>query len=182
MSYCRKYGIINYMIHTFYQKIYEKNAAFYRSRPKAKKALVFGNYALTAVVFFAYAILCPIVLIRSGEKFSTNFLKLIGMPSLCLLFVSLLRKLVNRKRPYESGEIPPVIEKKKKGHSFPSRHAASAFVIGTAALPYCIPAGVAVLIAGALLCYIRFAAGIHYPSDLLTGTAIGILFGLAAFI
>ncbi|MFQ9736875.1 MAG: phosphatase PAP2 family protein [Christensenellaceae bacterium] len=72
--------------------------------------------------------------------------------------------------------------KEKRGHSFPSRHVASAFVIGTVLLPYCVWAGAAVLLAGTLLGYVRFAAGIHYPSDLLAGAALGIVFGLMAFI
>ena len=49
-------------------------------------------------------------------------------------------------------------------------------------LPYCLWAGIAVLAAGALLGYIRFAAGIHYPSDLFAGAGIGVLFGLMVFI
>lgn len=51
------------MIRDVYQKCYERQAAFYRTRPRAKKMLTAGNYALTAAVFVAYALLCLIELI-----------------------------------------------------------------------------------------------------------------------
>ena len=39
------------MVYDLYKKIYEKQAAFYRAHPAAKKALEIGNHALTAAVF-----------------------------------------------------------------------------------------------------------------------------------
>ena len=42
------------MAHDLYKKVYDKQAAFYRSRPAAKKALALGNHFLTAAVFAAY--------------------------------------------------------------------------------------------------------------------------------
>ena len=171
------------MIRDVYQKCYERQAAFYRTRPRAKKMLTAGNYALTAAVFVAYALLCLIELIvRRKTATQADVIRIVAVPLLCLLAVSILRNLIDRKRPYETGGIFPVIAKKKKGHSFPSRHVASAFVIGMVLLPYCLWAGLAVLAAGALLGYIRFAAGIHYPSDLFAGAGIGVLFGLMVFI
>ena len=169
------------MLHEFYRKIYERHSRFYFRHPQAKKASIFANYGLTAAIFAAYAFLCLFeFLIHTPEW--TAFLKILGIPLLCLLTVSLLRNLFDRKRPYEGAGIVPVIEKKKKGHSFPSRHLASAFVIGTVFLPYCLPAGIVVLSAGAVLGYVRFAAGVHYPSDLAVGALLGALFGALVFI
>ena len=85
-------------------------------------------------------------------------------------------------RPVHSEEeVLAFIEEVKKKY-WDARHNCSAFVIGTVLLPYCVWAGAAVLLAGTLLGYVRFAAGIHYPSDLLAGAALGIVFGLMAFI
>ena len=124
------------MIRDVYQKCYERQAAFYRTRPRAKKMLTAGNYALTAAVFVAYALLCLIELIvRRKTATQADVIRIVAVPLLCLLAVSILRNLIDRKRPYETGGIFPVIAKKKKGHSFPSRHVASAFVIGMRALP-----------------------------------------------
>ncbi len=171
------------MIRELYRKIYERQADFYRRRPGARKALFIGNYALTALVFLAYALLCLFAfIVHTENRTQEDFIRILCVPFLCLLAVSALRNLINRGRPYEKGGITPVIVKKKRGHSFPSRHVASAFVIGTVLLAYCVWAGVVVLAAGALLGYIRFAAGIHYPSDLLAGAFLGVLFGLMAFL
>ena len=167
------------MIYDFYKKIYEKQAAFYRAHPTAKKALEIGNHALTAAVFVAYALLCLLRLLRNPE--GADALRILGVPLLCLICVTLLRKLINRRRPYEREDIQPILDKKKKGQSFPSRHVASAFVIGVVLLRYCIPGGVLVLIAGSLLGWLRFSAGLHYPSDLFAGAVFGALFGLLAF-
>ena len=41
------------MIRDLYQKLYERQAAFYRKRPWARKTLFIANYALTAAVFLA---------------------------------------------------------------------------------------------------------------------------------
>lgn len=171
------------MIRESYRKFYKKQSDFYLTRPRAKKLLVAGNYALTAFVFCAYALLCLAVPLRSKpEALQGNLLRILLIPFLCLIFVSFLRNAIDRKRPYEEEGILPVIPKKKKGHSFPSRHVASAFVIGTVFLFYCVPLGAAILLSGLILAYVRFAAGLHYPSDLLAGAAIGVLFGVMAFI
>lgn len=169
------------MAHDVYRKFYEKQAEFYRKRRWAKTALFLLNYALTAAIFLAYALLCLLIPIL-GTPHAKDLAKIFLIPLSCLLAVTLLRNLINRKRPYEDGGITPVLVKNKHGNSFPSRHVASAFVIGTVFLPYCLWAGVAVLLSGVLLGYIRFAAGIHYPSDLLVGAAVGTLFGLTVFL
>ena len=91
-------------------------------------------------------------------------------------------RFIANVRPVESeAEAVAFIDEMKKKY-WDARHNCSAFVIGTVLLPYCVWAGAAVLLAGTLLGYVRFAAGIHYPSDLLAGAALGIVFGLMAFI
>ena len=109
------------MIRDLYQKLYERQAAFYRKRPWARKTLFIANYALTAAVFLAYAFLCLFELIIHNPV-RADVVRILGVPLLCLFAVSLLRNLIDRKRPYEAGGIFPVIQKKKRGHSFPSRH------------------------------------------------------------
>lgn len=163
-----------------YTKIYNRQAAFFRARPAAKKALIAANFALTAGVFVAYVLLCAVRLI--GRPSPADFLRIVGVPGGCLLIVSALRRIIDRKRPYEHPDIEPLLKKNKLGHSFPSRHVASAFVIGTVFFRYCPWAGALVLVAGLLLGYIRFAAGLHYPSDLFAGAALGALSGLLAFL
>lgn len=72
------------MIRDVYQKCYERQAAFYRTRPRAKKMLTAGNYALTAAVFVAYALLCLIELIvRRKTATQADVIRIVAVPLLC---------------------------------------------------------------------------------------------------
>ena len=99
-------------------------------------------------------------------------LVILGCP---FVLVTLLRRLINFKRPYEVYgfyEIPP---KDKKGKSFPSRHAYSSFVISVMAL-YLSPAiGIVLLVFSLALCVFRVLLGIHFIRDVACGALIGIL-------
>jgi membrane-associated phospholipid phosphatase len=166
-----------------YKKLYQKQAAFYLAHPRAKKILFILNYGLTGLIFLCYALLCLAVLLNFHALRTTeNLLKIFGAPLFCLIVSSLLRKIINRPRPYEHEGIVPVIAKNKKGNSFPSRHLSSAFSIATVFLPYFLPVGICLYIAGLLLGYARFAAGIHYFSDLAVGALLGAAFGLLIFL
>ena len=112
-------------------------------------------------------------------------MKILFPPLACLFVVSVLRLAVQKPRPYtaEGANVTPLIEKKKSDNpSFPSRHVASAMVITGVFLPF-FPAFVFLLYPLALLlAYVRFAAGLHYISDLVAGGAIGLLLGLLVFV
>ena len=57
--------------------------------------------------------------------------------------------------------------------SFPSDHSTAAFAIAVAVLLRHRAAGIVVLVAAALVAVGRVAIGVHYPSDVLAGAAIG---------
>jgi undecaprenyl-diphosphatase len=57
--------------------------------------------------------------------------------------------------------------------SFPSDHAAAAFAIAFAVLAYSRRVGVAFLAVAALIAVSRILEGLHYPSDVLAGAAVG---------
>ena len=103
------------------------------------------------------------------------------VPAVTFLSVSILRKIINRARPYDTLEINPLICKKTKGQSFPSRHAASVFIIAMAFLYINTYSGIALFILGALMCLSRVLAGVHFISDVLAGAAIGIALGIFGF-
>ena len=163
-----------------YKTLYEKNYRFYIRHEKAKKALIFFNYFFTAfymLCFFALIIYTAIT------NFSwPNAIKLAVLPAVCLVLVGVFRIAFNRNRPYhkEGANITPFIYK-GVDKSFPSRHLASALVIAIVSISYFTWAGIPLLVLSLPMAYIRFAMGLHYPTDLLAGAILGTLCGLPAF-
>jgi len=171
---------------TFYQKIYSKQADFYRRHKVALTALKTANTLCTLLVVAGYIALCLITLLPSAQPTKYDYLRVLGAPALCFVTASAARIFFDRKRPYErteeEGGVIPLLHKKTKGHSFPSRHAASAFVIGTVAIAYMPPLGIGLLVVGLIIDYTRFSTGVHFPTDLLAGSLWGAALGLLAFL
>ena len=72
--------------------------------------------------------------------------------------------------------------KDTKGHSFPSRHVFSVFVIAFTVGVHIHWAGIALGAVGLLISLIRVLAGIHFPRDVLAGMLSGIACGLIGFL
>ena len=171
------------MKYDFYKKCYEKNAAFVKSRPFLKKALPLLDKGLTVFFFAAYACLVLYALLK--KMGGVPLMGILFPPLLCLLVVTVLRWSIEKPRPYtENGaNITPFIEKKKSDNqSFPSRHIASAMVIASVFLPYFPMVAAVLYLFGLILAYVRFAAGLHYISDLAVGGGIGLVLGLLIFV
>ena len=96
----------------------------------------------------------------------------LGVP---FLAVDLLRKKINAPRPYELYDFYTVPPKAKKGCSFPSRHAFSAFAIATALCFYSPLFGGILLALSALMCGTRVLLGIHFIRDVLAGALVGMV-------
>ena len=92
--------------------------------------------------------------------------------------VSVARKIINRKRPYEIYDFYDKAPKDKLGQSFPSRHATSVFVIATVALFFNFYLALPLILLGLLMCVARVLLGIHFISDVLAGAAIGVISAL----
>lgn len=166
-----------------YKQLYEKNAAFYQCHPAAKQTLCIGNTVLTYGFILAYAGLWAYGF--WGGFTAKDFIKIFFVPVLALLIVSAIRMAVDRPRPYSkdgAGITPLVSRDGRENDSFPSRHLTCAFVIAMTFLPYFTGLGVGLLLCAALLGYARFALGLHYPSDLIVGSLIGIAVGALIFI
>lgn len=90
----------------------------------------------------------------------------------------LLKNIIDRQRPFEviSGLIMLVPE--PAGASFPSGHTAGAFAACWLLYKY-LPAkyGLSLLVLGILMGFSRMYVGVHYPSDVLAGAAVGCLCG-----
>ncbi len=100
-------------------------------------------------------------------------LRAVLAPAAMFFFVSIFRHFVDFPRPYEDGGITPLIAKEKKGHSFPSRHAASAGMIAAVWMAAWYPAGIFFLAVAVLVAASRVLAGVHYVRDVLAGGVFG---------
>lgn len=139
-----------------------------------RRALSIANLVCASIFYIAYPI-C-ILLLWIGED--PRLAKALLIPALSFVLLSVIRKLINRPRPYEAWGFAPLLRKESKGVSFPSRHIFSAFIIA-ATVAYITPWGHLLLIPALLLATIRVIGGVHYPSDV---TAGAIFAGLAALL
>ena len=91
-----------------------------------------------------------------------------------LAFAKLIAELVDRARPFVAD---PHGVHLFSGHAadpgFPSDHATAAFAIAVAILLRKRAWGVVALVAATVLSVGRVALGVHYPSDVLAGAALG---------
>lgn len=120
------------------------------------------------------------LLIRGGRRGRTVALLL---PPLLLLSdqvsSSLLKDLVGRPRPcHEIGGIPVVAGIRLlvdcgPGMSFPSSHAVNNFAVATLCTRYYPRGAPYFFIWASLVALSRVAVGVHFPSDVLGGAAIG---------
>ncbi len=169
-----------------YKNVYNRHAEFLRKNPIFLKFLLFANKALTLLFALGFcAVVCFTAISQSRAK-AFDYLAwvaVVGAPISCLVVVGALRLIFPRRRPYnpQGAGITPFLEKKMDEKSFPSRHLASAFIIATIICALCPILGVVAYLGGLFLGYIRFALGLHYPTDLLGGGVIGVLCGLCAF-
>lgn len=169
-------------------KTYERISAPFRKDPKSVLGLNRLNKILTAITYAAYMILLVSqIVIRilhaagSVTPFPDRLWSVLLVPAAGFFAVTLFRKACNAKRPYEVLEIRPLIARDKKGHSFPSRHSFSIFMIAMALSAVWLPAGIVFIVLGVILAVVRVIGGVHFPRDVIAGALIAIVWGLIGF-
>ena len=105
--------------------------------------------------------------------------KLILTPFTSFILVSVIRKCIDAKRPYEKYNIKPLFVKNTKGESMPSRHVFSITIIAMCWLYVSVPVGVIMLILVVIMAASRVLAGVHFIRDVVAGFAVGIICGIA---
>lgn len=102
------------------------------------------------------------------------------VPAVVLIFVTVLRFLLDKPRPFEVYKIEP-LTKHAKGKSCPSRHTASAFIIGMACLYISVPFGILTLCMACIVAVTRVLCGVHFILDVLLGAGISVAIGAIGF-
>lgn len=159
------------------KETYEKMTGIMRGNARLTKLLNILNKALTYIIFAAY----PAILVYLFIADRYRLLMAIAVPAASFVLLSVFRRAVNLPRPYEVYEMPPVIPKKTKGKSFPSRHVFCVAIIGMTAL-YAFETpiiGIAILIIAVLMAILRVFSGVHFPRDVIAGFLCGVIMGAA---
>ncbi len=157
----------------FYKKI---SAPFVKSRPLMLILKIIYKI-LPIIVFISY----PLILGYLVFTHDTRLFRCISVPLGVFLSLSVFRALLNAQRPYEKYGTKPLFSKETKGKSFPSRHTASAAVIGMAALYVNTILGSVFLAVSVLIALSRIIGGVHFPKDVAAGFLYAVVMGVIFF-
>ena len=147
------------------KETYSRMTQPFRDDPKRARVLHRANQISTAVVFAAYPCLLLWLLLQKDPR----LIRAICVPLDGFIAVTVFRALLDLPRPYELFQLPPVIPKDTKGHSFPSRHVFSAAVISFTFLwIHPVLGGVGLLLTF-LIALIRVVSGVHFIRDVAAG-------------
>ena len=145
----------------------------YENKKKMKMCL-----ALSTICAYSAAVLfISQLLLHTVEGKYITLAVVAGMAGVGFVAVTVSRKLVNSKRPYEVYLFYTEPPRTKKGEAHPSRHCYSASVIavlGWIVSPW-MTLGVGVL--ACIISVTRVVTGIHYIRDVIAGLLLGATFG-----
>lgn len=133
--------------------------------------------AYTCAVFFGLQLALHLI-----EKDYILAVEVAVSAAVGFVFVTVFRHIINAPRPYEIYDFYEEKPKSKPGHSFPSRHTYSAFVIATLAWLIHPAFSVGLAILAVTVAVTRVVTGIHFIRDVLTGAFIGIIAGVAGIL
>ncbi|MDD5944821.1 MAG: phosphatase PAP2 family protein [Clostridia bacterium] len=152
--------------------IYMSVYRFVQRHPALHRPIKFINAVSPQIMMVLFYGLMPILVLMRDIR----VIAFAACPLIELVLVTKFRDKIDRPRPFDVLDVTP-LEKHSSGHSFPSLHCSSSFVI-TASLFYIHPIlGVIGLIVSIFVAVSRLLSGVHYPSDILAGIIIGLLFG-----
>ena len=134
-------------------------------------------------------IILTLILLAFRKTRKAGICSMFALLFMVVLNNGIIKHLVDRIRPYEVIESLKILVAKPDDASFPSGHTASSFASCTAlllSLPMVTDrrrariCTVAAYILAVLIAFSRLYVGVHYPTDVLAGSAFGIIFALLA--
>ena len=151
---------------------------FFNSRPTAKKTVVGAGLAVTYIMYGIYPLFIALQIYFKNPL----TLRLVLVPAVSFVILSVFRRILNFKRPYEKFDITPLYNKSTKGCSFPSRHTFSAFMNAFAVMcVYPILGGILTILA-LILALSRVLCGVHFIRDVAAGAIFAAVCALIGFV
>lgn len=156
-----------------YASWYEGLTAIFRKHPRLITALRLVTRVLTYLMYAVYPLFLLSLLLRFswGNELALTVI----IPGAAFVILSLVRKKLNRPRPYEVWNIQPLLVKDTKGQSMPSRHTFSASLISGCVWIYYPRLGALLLVLSMLLALCRVLGGVHFPRDVIVGYLLGLV-------
>lgn len=142
-----------------------------KSKPSRIKMVMVLNKSITTFVYAFYPLLILYLVVQKDER----LLPLLLIPAVSFVLVTVLRKRLDAKRPYQIYDYEPILIKKKDGQSFPSRHVFSIFMIAMSVFVLNKIWGIIFLVLGSVLALSRVFGGVHFPRDVIAGALMGII-------
>ncbi len=126
-------------------------------------------------------IITCLVLLWFPSKRQASLSALLALLLSVLINNGILKNAVGRDRPFVHVAGLKLLIQKPRDFSFPSGHTSSSFAVASVFLVM-LPGwiGALSLFMACLIAFSRLYLGAHYPSDVLCGAILGILFGIAA--
>lgn len=152
------------------EKYYQSMMKYVRNHPQLQNAVILINRYFPLFMFVLY----PCLVLYLYLTHSSYLLMSIYKPICAFLFVTIIRKIINRPRPYETMDIESLVTH-KSGESFPSRHSVSATIIALSAFYVHPILGSLALFVATCICVGRILAGVHYISDVIVAVLIAII-------
>lgn len=153
---------------------YQKTMAWLGIHPKLTNFFILAEKFCELFVYIVYPTFLTYLAVHNRPLFLRSAL-------ICFIpfvLVSILRKVLNAKRPYEVYGISAAMKKDKKGNSMPSRHVFSAAIISVNFFFVFPIMGVVCGILALVMAALRVVLGVHFVRDVAAGALIGIAFGL----
>lgn len=150
---------------------------WFQARPAAKNALRLVSRGSVALVYLGYlGLLAWLAWHQMGQ-----FWPALVVPAAAFVVGTLVRRIIDRPRPYTALGFTPLFPKDKPGQSMPSRHCFSAAAIAGAAWFVIRPLGLALAVLAVVIAVCRVVTGVHYISDVLAGLAFGAVFAVVGW-
>lgn len=130
-------------------------------------------------IFWILLTIAMLIFCKEKKAAWTSALALIFSLLVCNI---LLKNLVARDRPCWIDPSVELLVKMPKDFSFPSGHSSASFASAVCVFLYYRKQGIAALILAACIALTRLYLFVHFPTDVLIGTLLGIAEALAAYV